>query len=53
MIKYVTGNLESSSDDSNEEYIKAMKVIFWGSNLDEHLSWLLIWMAADKGGEGC
>ena len=52
-IKYVTGNLESSSDDSNEEYIKAIKVIFWGSNLDEHLSWLLIWMAADKReGEG-
>ena len=50
MIKYVTDNLESSSDDSDEEYIKADKVIFWGSNLDKHLSWLLIWVAADRGG---
>ena len=50
MIKYITDNLESSSDDPDEEYIKAIRVIFWGSNSDKHLSLLLICMAADSGG---
>ena len=35
LIRHITDDLESSSDDSDEEYIKAIRLVFlWESNFE-------------------